>query len=445
MATYSVTCKQADNDIRIAMPDTARAFNWLRYGWSDLARTPRISIPLGNAFTLLCLAAYAAVATQPTLSATVSSVLLSTSPFIAAAAYFVVQQHEQNRPPSLQASIVAVPSRAVGIGLFSALSALIVGAWERLSSITFALYYGTLGDGAAQLERPWTAGFELASMLVFLIITGVVLAYILFAVGAIVLPTIAKRTARSVVKSTKGVRTLYQVKCLATFVSDPLFSWRPLARDVSSTSANRNMDTGIPTKQYHRLLIPLLACWLVLFQQSVHASNDKALTALVTKAEQMAVREVLSPSDMAIFDAVEPIPLLGFITPMNVMSPEVRDRIRQRAAAIIRSELEQLERGLSSRPQTTREQLGAALQIVNVTGSIDKTPESQLVKFSQYIRESNMLARDSHGGTISLYEASLLLERWGVDPYGFEAHPYYCALGIKSLDTMNVYVTKFCS
>jgi len=130
MATYSVTRKRADNDIRIAMPDTAKSFNWLRYSWGDFARAPRITILLGRGFTLLCLAGYAAVAAKPVLSPTVPSILLTTSLLAAAAAYYVARHHQQNRPLSLHAGIAAIRRWVIGIGLFSILSVLIVGAWK---------------------------------------------------------------------------------------------------------------------------------------------------------------------------------------------------------------------------------------------------------------------------------------------------------------------------
>jgi len=206
------------------------------------------------------------------------------------------------------------------------------------------------------------------------------------------------------------------------------------------------MDTRISTRLYQGILNPLLGSWLVLFHYSVLASDDREqMTALMAKAERMAVREVLSPSNRAFFEAFESIPLLGFITPMNVMGPEIRDRIRQHTVSIIRSDLEQIENGQSSRLQATREQLAGALQNVKASRSMEMAPDWQLVQFRQYIRENSIQARDTNGGVISLYKASLILKRWGVDPYDFEAHPYYCALGIKALDTMNVYTTRFCS
>ena len=113
--------------------------------------------------------------------------LLIVSPFIAATAYFVARQREHEHAPSLRAALHDVGSRALGIGMFSVLSALVVAAWLRLSSIVFALYYGTL---------------------VFITLAGVALAVTLFAIGAIALPSIVDRNQSVIPAMASGLRTL---------------------------------------------------------------------------------------------------------------------------------------------------------------------------------------------------------------------------------------------
>ena len=84
--------------------------------------------------------------------------------------------------------------RALDIGLFSVMCVLIVVAWVRLSSIVFAIFYGSLEvNTAAELARVWTTGFDYPTMLPFMLITGAVLGLTLFAVGAIALPMIAEK------------------------------------------------------------------------------------------------------------------------------------------------------------------------------------------------------------------------------------------------------------
>ncbi len=193
MTTYGSTYRHTTNANHDATPPAARPFNWLRDGWSDFIDAPALSIMLGSVFTALCVAAYSAAAALPVLTGTVLSVLLLASPFITAAAYLVVHNREQAGGVSLTVILRGVRNRATAIGLFALLCALIVGAWVRLSSIAFALYFGTLGDSAAQLAHNWTSGFDNPAMLVFITAAGAVLGLSLFAIGAIALPLIADR------------------------------------------------------------------------------------------------------------------------------------------------------------------------------------------------------------------------------------------------------------
>jgi len=174
--------------------DVSSPVIWLREGWNDFMATPMTSLLIGGAFTLLCLAAYGAISISPMLSATTVALMLLASPFIAAIAYSVARQQQQTSSASLRQAVYEMRTRALDIGLFSVFCALIVGAWVRLSSIVFAMFYGSLEvNTAAELARAWTAGFEYPTMLLFMLITGAVLGLTIFAIGAIALPMIAEK------------------------------------------------------------------------------------------------------------------------------------------------------------------------------------------------------------------------------------------------------------
>ena len=208
MSTYTTTYKQTTQSDNNQLTTISSPVYWLHSGWNDLIAAPMTSLLVGGSFTLLCAVAYAVVAAQPVITTTVLALLLLISPFIAATAYFIAQQHEQKLAPSLHDALVDVRSRALSIGVFSILCTLILGAWVRVSSIVFALYYGALGEDAAQLARTWTTGFDFPAMLVFLTLTGLVLALTLFAIGAIALPLIADKNSNVVIAIQKSIDTL---------------------------------------------------------------------------------------------------------------------------------------------------------------------------------------------------------------------------------------------
>jgi len=209
MTTYTSTYDEAQ---RLHSPKTVNAaspFQWLRDGWRDLRAAPTLSALFGLIFTVACVLAYSAASALPLFSAAFLTLLLTVSPFIAAAAYFVARQHEHGNRPSLRNCITSVKPRTLGIGLFSLLCAVVVAAWLRLTGITFALYYGTLGTSAAEVARVWTAGDGAPAMLAFIALASTVLALILFAVGALSLPMIADRNTGVIEAVHTSVRTLW--------------------------------------------------------------------------------------------------------------------------------------------------------------------------------------------------------------------------------------------
>ena len=210
MTTYNNTrtFQQAEQIDKAGEPSVTSPFYWLRDGWNDLTSAPMMSALVGGSFTGLCVAGYAAASALPMFSATVLTLLLCVSPFIAAIAYSISRQREHNLTPSISIGISDIRSRALSVGLFSILCALIVAAWVRISSIAFALYYGTLGASAAEVARAWTAGNDFPAMLVFIASTGVVLAAVIFAIGAIALPLIADRNYNVIIAVQSSLRIL---------------------------------------------------------------------------------------------------------------------------------------------------------------------------------------------------------------------------------------------
>jgi len=209
MNSYTTTFTHQDKQRNNYSVDITSPLDWLQRSWNDLAESPVVGLLIGGMFTLLCLAAYAAITVSPLLSATSLALLLLASPFIAAAAYSISRQQAQLPSASLRDAVYEVRKRALGIGLFAVTCALIVGAWVRLSSIVFAFYYGSLEvDAAAELARAWTAGSGYPTLLMFVLLSGAVLGTILFAIGVLALPMIAEKDTDIVSAIGKSLRTL---------------------------------------------------------------------------------------------------------------------------------------------------------------------------------------------------------------------------------------------
>ncbi|MBT8128816.1 MAG: DUF2189 domain-containing protein [Gammaproteobacteria bacterium] len=199
---------------------------------NDMASAPLLSLLLGSVFTVLCVSAFGVVNSFPMFSVSMVALLLIVSPFLAAAAYSVARQREQKLTPSLRVCLKDIRSRALGIGMFSIVSALIVAAWVRLSGIAFALYYGTMGESTAYVARAWTSGSTTPSMMVFITAAGILLALTLFTIGAFALPMIADRNLNVINAAHSGIEMLKSnastvlvwMLLLAVFITVALFS-----------------------------------------------------------------------------------------------------------------------------------------------------------------------------------------------------------------------------
>lgn len=208
MSNHTATYERSQRVQHSGSAPADSPFHWLQEGWHDLIAAPVISAFLGFLFTFACVIAYLAATAVPQLSAVFLLLLLMVSPFIAAAAYFVVHKREQGVRISMHACLKIVRSRSTSIALFSLLSALLLAAWVRLTSITFAIYYGSLGTSAAEVVRFWTAGDGASSVVIFLASATVVFALALFAMGAISLPLIADRNCNVIDAVRIGLHTL---------------------------------------------------------------------------------------------------------------------------------------------------------------------------------------------------------------------------------------------
>lgn len=195
----------------------ATPLRWLERGLMDVVSAPVASLTLGLGFTLLCVAAYAGATAAPGLTVAILVLMLLVSPFFAATAYHVARQLELGISPSLRASLYEVRKRGVAVGLFAMFCGLLVAAWMRLSSITFALYFGAFDLSAAEIAPVWSEGGSSLFLVVFLVLASVVLGLALFITGAISLPIIADRNM-NIVDAIRGNLQTLRKNATTTFV-----------------------------------------------------------------------------------------------------------------------------------------------------------------------------------------------------------------------------------
>ena len=119
-----------------------RPFHWLALGWEDLARNPAASFAHGLFFALAGLVLLRLALAWPYLFTTAVFGFLLVGPLIAAGLYEISRQRERGQRIGFWRSLRAWRRNGASMGLFAAMLALTSIAWERISAIVFALFYG---------------------------------------------------------------------------------------------------------------------------------------------------------------------------------------------------------------------------------------------------------------------------------------------------------------
>ncbi len=159
--------------------DYARPLLWLRKGWSDMQRTPLLSLGFCALFAALGYAlrhfAWSGVQTGMTLT----SGFLLIAPFLAVVFYDLSRQAEHHHAPRLAHILKPLRANGASIGFYALLLAFIFSVWERLSvilvgvsvagdQVSFAGFRALLvGSGRLGLLLPFAAMGAFLAMLVF--------------------------------------------------------------------------------------------------------------------------------------------------------------------------------------------------------------------------------------------------------------------------------------
>ena len=204
------TDKQAasQHPVSVTAPDAYSPLGWLRAGWHDFSAAPLSSMAIGLAFTVLSAAALTAAKQAPASSAAFVALVLLLAPFIAAAAYCIPLLRRDTQSPGLTTCLRKIRQRVLNISLFSLVTVLLLAAWVRITSISFALTYGHLPAGAAELAGVLTASSQSTTLAIFLAVAGFILAATLFAISAISLPMMVERNANVVSAMATSIATV---------------------------------------------------------------------------------------------------------------------------------------------------------------------------------------------------------------------------------------------
>jgi uncharacterized membrane protein len=182
---------------------------WLRLGWEDFLRCPRIGLFYGLCFFLMGHALLAVFQSAPAYVLALSAGFLLMGPFLCLGLYDAskaMQTHSHR--PSLRASLQAWRPTKGTMAIFAGMLLILEMLWGRASLVVFAVSFNTMPEKAnilAMLIDPENLGFLITYVLV-----GSLCAGLIFTTSVISIPMIMDRQVDAVSAGLTSIRACLQ-------------------------------------------------------------------------------------------------------------------------------------------------------------------------------------------------------------------------------------------
>ena len=190
--------------------EATRPLRWLRAGWRDWQGNPLSSVVYGVFFALAGFAFLLVAEPRPYLFSAAISGFMLVAPILAAGLYEIARRAEGGRRTRVAESLDGWSRNADSMALAGLALMLIGVAWERLSAIVFALFYGgNLPSIRDFVSTVFTADVFVPFVVAYFAIGGIVAALV-FVLFVIAIPMITDRdvdVVTAMATSVKAVRT----------------------------------------------------------------------------------------------------------------------------------------------------------------------------------------------------------------------------------------------
>lgn len=187
----------------------ADPFQWLRLGWADFKRCPRIGLFYGLCFFVMGHALLAVFQNAPAYVLALSAGFLLMGPFLCLGLYDASKAMQtQSHLPSLRASLLAWRPTKGTMGIFAGVLLILELLWGRASLVVFAVTFNTMPSTEKllpQLINPENIGF-----LVTYTAVGGLFAGLIFVTSVISIPMIMDRQVDAISAGLTSIRACLQ-------------------------------------------------------------------------------------------------------------------------------------------------------------------------------------------------------------------------------------------
>jgi uncharacterized membrane protein len=178
---------------------------WLRQGWADFRRCPRIGLFYGLCFCAMGHALLAMFRHAPEYVLALSAGFLLLGPFLCLGLYDASRALATGtRPPSLRASLLAWQPTKGTMAIFAGVLLILELLWGRAALVVFAVSFQTVPGAQSLLDAllsPDNIGF-----LVTYTVVGAIFAGLIFVTSVIAIPMILDRQVDAVSAALTSIR-----------------------------------------------------------------------------------------------------------------------------------------------------------------------------------------------------------------------------------------------
>jgi uncharacterized membrane protein len=195
-------------DLKIANLRAGDPLRWLRLGWADFVRCPRIGLFYGLCFFLMGHALLAVFRAAPAYVLALSAGFLLMGPFLCLGLYDASRALQNGTQPSLRASLLAWKPTQGTMAIFAGVLLILEMLWGRASLVVFAVTFNTMPSTAnllAQLFNP-----DNLSFLITYTVVGGVFAGLIFVTSVISIPMILDRRVDAISAGLTSIRACLQ-------------------------------------------------------------------------------------------------------------------------------------------------------------------------------------------------------------------------------------------
>ena len=182
--------------------------HWLRLGWSDFMRCPRIGLFYGLCFFAMGHALLAVFRAAPAYVLALSAGFLLMGPFLCLGLYEASRALQGGQKPSLRASLLAWRPTQGTMAIFAGVLLILEMLWGRASLVVFAVTFNTMPSTANLLAQ--LLNLENLTFLITYTVVGGVFAGLIFVTSVISIPMILDRQVDAISAGLTSIRACLQ-------------------------------------------------------------------------------------------------------------------------------------------------------------------------------------------------------------------------------------------